>query len=460
MKKLSFILFCAIFFSSCKNIKAQEEAFCNVKAPTEVGVGQQFQYKVITNAKATILETDFGKFELLAGPTTSTSTSISLMNGKTEQKTEYSYIYVLSINREGTFTIPGISLSVDGKVIHTEAVVVKVVKSLKSTPKDEEIEDSQSFFNFQWPDLDSFFDRAPKNNQEDKVEYKDDITKDDMFVKAFVSQNEAYKGEPVVVTYKFYIKKNIRNFEIARANYANTDVAWLDPLELNYRDESTETIKGESYNVYTIKQTAVYPKKIGKITIPKLDLVLRIAVPAVVNNSFWGRMTTMKAKDFQLTSNDISLKVKPLPNSMDDNKVDIVGHFDISANANKTEVYAERPVTISITISGNGNIHHIDEENLDVNFPAGWDKMYPKISQNVSAKGNLVSGSKTFKYTFIPHSSGEYYIPATKFTYFDDETMSYKTISTQDLRIEVKESKYKPQQDENDVLKKAQKYKI
>lgn len=66
--------------------------------------------------------------------------------------------------------------------------------------------------------------------------------------------------------------------------------------------------------------------------------------------------------------------------------------------------------------------------------------MYPKVYQNISAKGNLVSGSKTFRYTFVPHDAGEYYIPAAKLTYYDDESMTYKTISTQDLRIIVKDS--------------------
>lgn len=442
MERISLLLLLTLILSSCHtNTKAQVEPVCVAKAPSEVGVNQQFQYVVSTNAKATILETDFGKFELVGGPSTSTSTSISMANGTTEQKTEYSYVYFLSINREGTYTIPGVSVSVDGKVMHTDPVVVKVVKSPKMATENND-DDRRGFFEFQWPDFDSFFGGGGdgKDNKNDRVEYKDDISKDDMFVKAFVSQTEAYKGEPVVVTHKLYIKKEIRDFEIARANFASTDAAWIDPMELNYRDETTETVKGETYHVYTIKQTAVYPTKVGKVVVPKLDLVMRIAVPAVVNSPFWGRMNTMRAKDFQLSANELSLKVKPLPNSRNDDKTDIVGHFDISAQTNKSEVNAGRPVTITITVSGNGNLHHIEKDDIDVDFPAAWDQMYPKVYQNISAKGNLVSGSKTFRYTFVPHDAGEYYIPAAKLTYYDDESMTYKTISTQDLRIIVMDS--------------------
>ena len=50
------------------------------------------------------------------------STSISISGGHTEQSTQYTYTYVLSCPREGTFTIPGVSISVDGRVLKSNAV--------------------------------------------------------------------------------------------------------------------------------------------------------------------------------------------------------------------------------------------------------------------------------------------------------------------------------------------------
>lgn len=153
MERISLLLLLTLILSSCHtNTKAQVEPVCVAKAPSEVGVNQQFQYVVSTNAKATILETDFGKFELVGGPSTSTSTSISMANGTTEQKTEYSYVYFLSINREGTYTIPGVSVSVDGKVMHTDPVVVKVVKSPKMATENND-DDRRGFSSFNGPTL-------------------------------------------------------------------------------------------------------------------------------------------------------------------------------------------------------------------------------------------------------------------------------------------------------------------
>lgn len=451
-----------LFVTSCVT-KAQDESVCTAKAPSEVVMGQQFQYTVTTNEKGTVLDTDFGKFEFVGGPSMGSSTSISIANGHTEQTTQYTYTYVLVGKREGTFTIPGVSISVDGKVLRSNPVEVRVVKAGKQSQQEDQGGFSD-FFHFEWPDINIFGgdsrSQQPKSKSE-SVEYKDEIKKDDIFVKAEIAQAEAWQGEAVVVTHKLYIKQDIRGYDIARANYAATDALWLDRLDLNYSDESTETIKGVSYHVYTIMQTAAYPLKTGKVTIPKLDLIVRIGVPAVVKNPFWGNMTTTRAKDFRLTANELSLKVKPLPGARNDGKTETVGHFDISASISKTEVSANQSVTLTVTVSGNGNLHHIEAKDLNIDFPSDCDITYPKVSQRIGAKGNLVSGSKTFKFTLIPRSEGEYFIPGASFTYYDDETETYKTITSQDFHIDVKPARTPFHQDEEKTDKpKGKVYKI
>jgi hypothetical protein len=455
------LILTALFLFGAITMKAQSEDVCVAKAPAEVSVNQQFQYTVTTSEKGTILETDFGKFEFVGGPSMGSSTSITISNGRAEQNTQYTYTYVLSCKREGTFTIPGVSVSVDGKVLRSNAVEVRVVKTAKQ-PENQD-DGFSNFFHFDWPNMNPFDNQPsqqPKSKSE-RVEYKDEIKKEDVFVKAEISQAEAWQGEAVVVTHKLYIKQDIKGYDVARATYAATDALWLDRLELNYSDESTETIKGQRYHVYTIMQTAAYPLKTGKVTIPKLDMIVRIGVPAVVNNPFWGSMTTTRAKDFRLTSNELSLKVKPLPGTHNDGKTEIVGHFDISASINKTEVYANQSVTLTVTVSGNGNLHHIEAKDLDIDFPADCDITYPRVSQHISAKGNLVNGSKTFQFTLIPRSEGEYFIPGTQFIYYDDEMETYKTITSQDFRIEVKPARTpSPQEEQKSDKPQGKVYKI
>lgn len=444
------LLFLSLFVFGASGLSfAQDESVCTAKAPSEVVVSQQFQYTVTTSEKGTVLNTDFGKCEFVSGPSIGSSTSISIANGQVEQNTQYTYTYILACSREGTFTIPGVSISVDGKVLKSNAVEVRVVKAGKQSQQQDQQSD---FFRFDWPDFNFFGNdnrsQQPKSKSE-SVEYKDEIKKEDMFVKAEIAQAEAWQGEAVVVTHKLYIKQDIRGYEITRANYAATDALWLDRLDDSYSEESTETIKGERYHVYTILQTAAYPLKTGKVTIPKLDLIVRIGVPATVHNPFWGDMTTTRAKDFRLTSNELTLKVKPLPGVQNNGKTEIVGHFDISASINKKEVSANQSVILTVTISGNGNLHHITAEDLNIDFPADCDVTYPRVSQRISAKGNLVSGTKTFQFTLIPRSEGEYYIPNILFRYYDDEKQSVMSITTQDFTIDVKPARTPFHKDED-----------
>ncbi len=437
---------------------AQSEDSCFAKAPAEVAVGQQFKYTVTTSEQGEILSTDFGKFEFISGPSVGSSTSISMMNGKVEQSTTYTYTYYLSAQKEGSFTIPGVTISIGGRIVKSNFVVVNVVKAPKSQPI-EEPQQADSWFHFdfpQWPGMPQQPQRPSQpKSPSGKAEIDDKISKDDMFIKAFSSKLEAYQGEAIVVTHKLYIRdQHNSGYSIERAVFAQNDAFWANALELDHRDQTTETVNGKSYTVYTIKQTAFYPCKTGKLSIPKLDLSLRIRIPATVKDPFWGTYSTYKNKDITLTSNDIPIKVKSLPNARS-SETEVVGNFTISSSLSKTEAHTNEAITLTITVSGTGNLHHISADDLNIDFPTDCDVTYPRISGHISAKGDIVSGSKTFKYTIIPRSEGSFFIPGATYNYYNYDTGSYKTISSQDYQIEVLPGKQ--HNDSNEPVEKKHK---
>ena len=123
----------SILILFCSFAQAQSEESCKASAPTEVAVDQQFKYMVITEEQGDVISSDFGKFEMVSGPSVGSSTSITMVNGKVDQKTTYTYTYYLIGHKEGEFTIPGITISIDGRVVKSNYVVVKVVKAPKVT---------------------------------------------------------------------------------------------------------------------------------------------------------------------------------------------------------------------------------------------------------------------------------------------------------------------------------------
>lgn len=470
-------MICCILLFCASSIFAQNADSCFAKAPSEVGIGQTFKYTVTTSEKGEIISSDFGKFEVISGPSIGTSTSISMMNGKIDQNTSYTYTYYLSCEKEGEHAIPGVTFTFDGRLVKSNLIIVNVVKAPKNQPQEEQ---ADSWFHFEMPEMPSFdqFDFSwpwgnrgneqpndeAKSKKNDKVQVEDKISKDDIFVKASTTKLEAYQGEAVIVTHKLYVKSELSSYSIQRAVFAPTEDFWMNALELSQREQSTETLNGKTYLVYTIKQTAVYPTKVGKLVIPKMDLGLIVRVPSTVKDPFWGTVSTYRNKEVKLTANELPLKVKPMPGTNSSSKTEVVGGFTITSNINKTSVRTNEAVVLTITVSGNGNLHHVEAEDFNLNFPSDCDVTYPKISAHISAKGDIITGSKTFRYTIIPREEGTYLIPGATYTYYDYDSGSYKTLTTQDYQLEVTPGKAREEApaDENAPRKSkpAKTYKI
>lgn len=436
------------------NSKAQTEDSCFAKAPAIVGVGQQFAYTVVCTAKGEVISTDFGKFDYVSGPNIGASTSVSINNGSVHQSTTYNYTYYLSAPKEGNFTIPGVTFSLDGRICKTNVVHIKVDKNAPSPIQEDRQADN--WFQFEWPDMQMpdmspfgmewpFQQRTtpqtPNNRQPNKKDKSNNdikIGKEDLFLKASTTTLEAYQGEAVVVTHRLYVREDLAGYSIDRASFGSTEDLWLEPLELNRQEKTTETVNGKTYTVFTVKQTAAYPTRTGKVVIPKLNLTLSIRVPYTSRDPFWGMFQTYKSQSVQVTSNNLSIKVKNLPSNHASDRTEVVGNFTINSNISKSEVCANEPFYFTITLSGTGNLHRVNADDIQIEFPADCDVTLPKVISHISAKGDIVTGTKTFRYTIIPRVEGSYRIPSATLRYYDYESGNYKTITTQDLPLEVK----------------------
>ena len=88
-------------------LNAQDVKFTSYAQPAVLRVGEQFQLVYELNANPSELEIpELNDFRLLGGPSTSTSSSFQIINGKTTRSVNYSYTYYLQAINEGIFTIP------------------------------------------------------------------------------------------------------------------------------------------------------------------------------------------------------------------------------------------------------------------------------------------------------------------------------------------------------------------
>jgi uncharacterized membrane protein len=112
-----------------------------------------------------------------------------------------------------------------------------------------------------------------------------------------------------------------------------------------------------------------------------------------------------------------------------------VGSFNINSTISSNEVTTNDAVTLTVKITGTGNIRLIKTPELTL--PTDFEVYDPRATDNVRTTGSGANGTKTIEYLFQPRFEGDYTIPAIKFAYFNPASGKYVTKSTQEYNLHV-----------------------
>ncbi len=127
LRAMKYLLAVATLLSLTFPARAQKVDF-EVGAPGVVAVGEAFRIEFTVNAKPDgFTPPAFGGFDVLAGPTTSEGTSVSIVNGHVSKTVSFTYTYVLQAQNEGLATISAASVQVEGKTYSTQPLTIEVV---------------------------------------------------------------------------------------------------------------------------------------------------------------------------------------------------------------------------------------------------------------------------------------------------------------------------------------------
>lgn len=144
-----------------------------------VTVGERFSLTFTVNAEGSNFRAaPMPDFNLLSGPSTSQSTSMSMINGKVTQSMSMSYTFIIEAVREGTFTVKPAQIIVNNQVYKSNTISIQVVKG--NTP-------------------------APQQ-QKTQTTTDNSIGNENLFVRVDLSTKSVYVGEPIVASIKIYIK--------------------------------------------------------------------------------------------------------------------------------------------------------------------------------------------------------------------------------------------------------------
>ena len=349
----------------------------------------------------------FENFMILSGP--NQSTSIQIINGA--QSASLTYSFVIQAKSIGTFTIGLASIEQNGTTYKSDPLKISVVKG---NPKPQQ-----------------------KNN--DKQVSDEEIAKN-LFIKTTVDKSRVYKGEQVTVTYKLYTRLSIAA-QMSVNKLPQYQGFWAEELETpNNISFRTEVVNGKQFRVGVLKKAALFPTQTGTLEVTPFELTVPVQVQKQKSRNIWddffgdpfGRSEVI---EFNAKSNVVKIKVDPLPPGQPDSFNGAVGDYSFDAKLNTTQTKSNEPLTLNVSISGTGNIKLLDMP--EINFPNGFEKYEPKVSEDINRKSRI-SGTKKGEYLFVPRIVGIREIPPIEFSYFNPEKKKYVTLKSQPFTIDIK----------------------
>lgn len=390
-----------------------------VNVPSQVSVGENFRlvYSIDTeNAKNFSIGDIPDALEIIIGPNTSRQISYVMTNGHTTGSSSITYTYILCATKNGTYTIPPAHITANGKRLSSKSAKVKVSGESPNTGGAPRMHDDS-------------------DNHPGLQDAGTPISGNDLFIKVNANKRRVHEQEPILLTYKVYTRVDLTQLEGKMPDLTGFHTQEI-PLP-QQKSFHIERVDGRPYKCVTWSQYVMYPQMTGKLEIPSITFNGTVIqqnrnvdpFEAFLNGGS-GYIEIKRA----IKAPGMTIQVDPLP-KRPANFSGGVGKFNITAQLNKSEVKANEPITLRVIIGGTGNLKLVKQPQ--VKFPKDFDTYDAKITDKTKLTTNGVEGNMIYDFIAVPRNQGSYVIPPIEFVYYDIEANAYKTIKTQQFKLEI-----------------------
>lgn len=412
MKRLS-IIFLSLIVALAATVSA--EITFSVKLPPRVYEGEKFPVTLhLTDADdaSDLRMAQIDGCTVLYGPSTSTSRSYNIINGRAQSSSSMDFTYYYRADRAGKVTVPAATILADGKRYSTKSTTLTILPSA-----DRDKPASQRPVEMDDPDTQAAGRR---------------VNSDDVFVRIILSKNSAYEQEAIGCTIKLYTKYSISSFMPTRQ--PSFDGFLIQEMDVQPALNEVEVYNGHEYMTAILKRCIIFPQKSGKLTITSGNYDISVVQYTNVNMGMF-QVRQPRENKIKVSSNTGHIDIKPLPTPQPEGFSGAVGTFTVDSRLVGNNFRTNDPATLIYTVRGTGNIKYLKEPEID--FPSEFELYTPKSDFDTHVSGNDVTGTMNVEYTFVPQSVGEFTIGSDKFVYFDPSTRQYVTLSTPTFPIKV-----------------------
>ncbi|PIE84443.1 MAG: hypothetical protein CSA07_01655 [Bacteroidia bacterium] len=388
-----------------------------VHAPGSVPAGQPFQLRFVVDADVDKFNPpDFGNFEVLGGPSTGRSYSMSMVNGHMENSVQVSYTYYLLAREPGRYRVGVASVMVDGRRIETSGPVEVEVLAAGNMGAPGGGPSARPG---------AATAARPSSGGEAK----------NLLLRLQLSKSKVYVGEPLMATLKIYSRVQILGFDEMKFPTFNGFLSKVLPAPEQIALVS-EAYQGREYNAGKLREYVLFPQKPGEQTIDESvaepRYIVRRQSRSIFDVAFGGGYdeATMVIKAPKQT-----VRVLPLPKGAPSGFGGAVGRFTVNSAVSQDSLMTNDALSYTVTLSGSGNMQLIPAP--EIAFPSTVESFPPKVVEKYGLKGGTQSGSISYEYVLIPRAPGELKIPAYNFSYFDPQKEQYVTVSTPSYSLHV-----------------------
>lgn len=413
------------------SLPAQAEAL-QARASVEseqVYIGQQFLLRIRVEGTEQpdpvdigALERDFTVSE--AGGGASSSTSVSIVNGRMTQQVQRAYTlnYRLAARKAGDVAIPPLAIAADGRTARTRPIALRVL--------------------------------PPREN-------------DDFKLRLELSTTRAYVGQPVALDATWYIGREVRDFSFTMPLLDDRRFEVLEPeasasagqaasadegLEIQLGDRRATARKGRGslggreYTTLRFQKTLV-PRQAGSMVLPTATVTFLTPSPTRSRArdpfddsffggglfaDFFGRRPVVET--LAIPSNRLRLEVLDLPTAGRPAGFNgWIGDFRLRAEASPDRVAVGEPITLKLQVEGEPRRSAARLPALDEQADLVRDFKVPREM----AAGEDRGSAKFFTQTLRAKHARVTQIPAIELPYFDPEAGVYRTARSEPIPLSV-----------------------
>jgi hypothetical protein len=265
------------------------------------------------------------------------------------------------------------------------------------------------------------------------------ISATDLFVTAETSKARVLEGEPFSVEYRIWTRVDVGSYSLTQL--PEPEGFWVEDLGQVTQPQVEEVFRdGQQYVTAVIRRVALIPTGSGERTLEPLGIEAQVQVRRRGNDPFerlFGRSSVFGTTTVPTTvlSNPVTIDVEPLPPGRPEPFSGVVGSLGIEAELDRDTVAANDAVTLTIRVSGRGNLRAVPAPIPDL--PSDFEVFPPEVSESIQPRGSGLGGSKTFQYVMIPRAPGARSIPSIALGYFDTSAGTYRTAATGDIPLMV-----------------------